>query len=93
LGIKDDKAQQIDLIKQFELDDAFSFKYFQIKNYAITLPDGFIPTTLLVELHSSDNRPDKITERIDWQDIWQAEKSPNKPFGTPTKTQPEKGPD
>lgn len=72
LGIKDDKAQQIDLIKQFELDPEFSFKYFQIKNYAITLPDGFIPTTLLVELHSQENRPTTVTERIAWQDIWQA---------------------
>jgi len=83
LGIRDDKAQQIDLIKQFELDNVFSFKYFQIKNYAITLPDGFIPTTLLVELHSSDNRPEKMTDRIDWQDIWQDEQSLKKPADTP----------
>ncbi len=72
MGIKDDKAEQIDLIKQFELDNNFSFKYFQIKNYAITLPDGFIPTTLLVELQSKDNRPNTVTERIAWQDVWQA---------------------
>lgn len=72
LGIRDDKAHQIDLIKQFELDNEFSFKYFQIKNYAITLPDGFIPTALLVELHSKDNRPTTVTERIAWQDVWQS---------------------
>lgn len=75
LGISNDKAKQIDLIQQFELDNQFSFKYFEIKNYAITLPDGFIPTALLVELHSQDNRPEKITERIAWQDIWQADTS------------------
>ncbi|MFV0542760.1 DUF6776 family protein [Marinicella pacifica] len=72
LGIQNDKAHQIDLIKQFELDNHFSFKYFQIKNYAITLPDGFIPTTLLVELQSDDNRPKIVTERLAWQDVWQA---------------------
>jgi|SRR5690554_6622260 len=70
-GIENDKAKSLDLVKQFALDDAFSFKYFQIKNYAITLPEGFIPTSLLVELHSKDNRPSKVTERIAWQDVWQ----------------------
>lgn len=71
LGITDNKANQIDLVKQFDLDNQFSFKYFQIKNYAITLPDGFIPTALLVELHSQDNKPKTVTDRIAWQDIWQ----------------------
>lgn len=89
LGIRDDKAQQIDLIEQFKLDNAFSFKYFQIKNYAITLPDGFIPTLLLVELHSPDNRPEKITERIDWQDIWQAENNLPIPTDKTAETQTE----
>ncbi len=70
-GIENDKAKSLDLIKQFALDDTFAFKYFQIKNYAITLPEGFIPTSLLVELHSKDNRPTKVTERIAWQDVWQ----------------------
>ncbi|KAA3638306.1 MAG: hypothetical protein DWP95_12880 [Proteobacteria bacterium] len=73
LGISDDQAKQIDLIKQFDLDNGFSFKYFEIKNYAITLPDGFIPTAILVELHSQDNRPTTVTERIAWQDVWQAD--------------------
>jgi len=89
LGIRDDKAQQIDLIDQFKLDNTFSFKYFEIKNYAITLPDGFIPTALLVELNSSDNRPSKITERIDWQDIWQIKNNLQVPSDTTTETQTE----
>ncbi len=91
LGIRDDKAHQIDLIKQFDLDNTFFFKYFEIKNYAITLPDGFIPTTLLVELHSEDNRPKKITERIDWQTIWQTDTGLPKTTDTPTETQTQKG--
>lgn len=90
LGIQNDKAQQIDLIETFKLDNTFSFKYFEIKNYAITLPDGFIPTTLLVELHSKDNRPEKMTERIDWQGIWQTESKLQQPDKALTTTQPEK---
>ena len=69
-GIVEGQGQVLDLVDQFKLDDAYSFKYFQIKKYTISLPKGFIPTTLLVELQSNNKRQSAITETFDWSEIW-----------------------
>ena len=66
-GIQDDKGQTIDLVKKFELENNFEFKYFQIKKYTISLPKGFNPTLLLVELQSKNKTV--VTEQFQWNDI------------------------
>jgi len=68
-GIQSDNTTSIDLTKQFKLDESFEFKYYQINKYTISLPTGFNPTELLVELHSRNNRPKNISQRFHWQDI------------------------
>ncbi len=68
-GIRDDKGESIDLVEQFELNNAFEFKYFQIKKFTISLPKGFNPTTLLVELKSSNKKEKVISELFQWSEI------------------------
>jgi len=68
-GVKQNKGEVINLIEQFKLDDDFEFKYFQIKKYTFSLPKGFNPTTLLVELKSTTNRKKVITEQFQWSEI------------------------
>jgi hypothetical protein len=68
-GIKEDKGNEIDLIKQFNLDNQFSFKYFQVKKYTISLPNGFNPTKLLVELQDKDKKQKAVSEQFLWSDI------------------------
>ncbi|MCX7552405.1 hypothetical protein OS175_00820 [Marinicella sp. S1101] len=65
-GIKDDAGQTIDLVEQFDLENDFEFKYFQIKKYAFSLPKGFNPTMLLVELKSNKK---VISEEFQWSEI------------------------
>ncbi len=66
-GIQDDAGQTIDLVEQFDLTNEFEFKYFQIKKYTISLPKGFNPTVLLVELKSKNKKV--ISEQFQWLDI------------------------
>ena len=66
-GIKDEVGQTINLVERFELENDFEFKYFQIKKYEISLPKGFNPTLLLVELQSRNKTV--VTEQIQWGDI------------------------
>lgn len=66
-GIQGDQVQEIDLVEQFKLKNEYEFKYFQIKKYTISLPKGFIPTTLLVELQSKNKKV--ISELFQWSDI------------------------
>jgi len=68
-GIKDDSGEVIDLIDQYKLDDSYAFKYFQIKKYAISLPKGFNPTSLLVELHGKNKRQKMISEQFQWSEL------------------------
>jgi len=66
-GIQDEAGETINLVERFELENNFEFKYFQIKKYAISLPKGFNPTLLLVELQSKNKTV--VTEEIQWSDI------------------------
>lgn len=66
-GIQEDSGQTLDLVRQFELDNDFEFKYFQVKKYAISLPKGFNPTVLLVELKSRNKKT--VSEQFQWSDI------------------------
>ena len=66
-GIQGDEGQEIDLVEQFKLKNEYEFKYFQIKKYTISLPKGFIPTTLLVELQSKNKKV--ISELFQWSEI------------------------
>lgn len=68
-GIKEDKGETIDLVDQFQLDNQYEFKYFQIKKYTISLPKGFNPTTLLVELNGKGRKPKVISELFQWSEI------------------------
>ncbi len=68
-GIQEEQGKILDLVEQFKLDDAFEFKYFQVKKYAITLPKGFNPTMLLVELNPKGSRQKTVTEQFQWSDI------------------------
>lgn len=68
-GIQEDKGKVLDLIEQFKLDGTFEFKYFQVKKYVFTLPEGFIPTTLLVELNPSSKRQKAVSEQFQWSEI------------------------
>ncbi|WP_223788135.1 DUF6776 family protein [Marinicella meishanensis] len=70
-GIQDEVGQSIDLVEQFQLDEAFEFKYFQIKKYTISLPKGFNPTTLLVELKPKQKKQDVVSELFQWSEIFQ----------------------
>lgn len=72
-GIQDDQGQSIDLIEQFQLDEAFEFKYFQIKKYTISLPKGFNPTTLLVELKPKQKKQEVVSELFQWSEIFQVD--------------------
>lgn len=67
-GIKNDKGEQIDLVNQFKLNNDYEFKYFQIKKYTISLPKGFNPTTLLVELKGKNKQV--ISELFQWSEIF-----------------------
>lgn len=66
-GIQDGQGEEIDLVKQFMLKNSYEFKYFQIKKYTISLPKGFIPTTLLVELQGKNKKV--ISELFQWSEI------------------------
>ncbi len=66
-GIQGEEGQTINLIERFELENNFEFKYFQIKKYTISLPKGFNPTLLLVELQSKNKTV--VTEQFQWNDI------------------------
>ncbi len=66
-GIQGDQGEEIDLVEQFKLNNGYEFKYFQIKKYTISLPKGFNPTTLLVELQSKNKAV--VTEQFQWSDI------------------------
>lgn len=66
-GVQDAEGKTLDLIELFELDNDFEFKYFEIKKYAISLPKGFIPTLLLVELQSKNKMV--VSEQFQWADI------------------------
>lgn len=66
-GIQAGKGEEIDLIKQFKLNNDYEFKYFQVKKYTISLPNGFNPTTLLVELKGKNKQT--ISELFQWSDV------------------------
>lgn len=66
-GIQDDSGKTLNLVEQFELENDFEFKYFQVKKYAISLPKGFNPTVLLVELKSRNKKT--VSEQFQWSDI------------------------
>ncbi len=66
-GILGDGGEEIDLIEQFKLNDEFEFKYFQIKKYTISLPKGFNPTTLLVELKVKSKQV--VSEQFQWSEL------------------------
>lgn len=66
-GIQQDSGSTLDLVEQFELDNAFEFKYFQVKKYAISLPKGFNPTVLLVELKRRNKNT--VSEQFQWSEI------------------------
>ncbi len=68
-GIQDEQGKILDLVEQFKLDDSFEFKYFQVKKYTISLPKGFNPTMLLVELNPKSSREKTVTEQFQWSDI------------------------
>jgi len=70
-GIQDESGQSIDLVEQFQLDNGFEFKYFQIKRYTISLPKGFNPTTLLVELKPKKKKQEVVTEQFQWSEVFQ----------------------
>lgn len=66
-GIQDGEGQKIDLIKQFKLNNDYEFKYFQVKKYTISLPKGFNPTTLLVELKGKNKQ--EVSELFQWSEL------------------------
>jgi len=68
-GIADEQGKVIDLMEQFKLDDEYEFKYFQLKKYTISLPKGFIPTTLLVELDPSQRNGAKVSTTYQWSEL------------------------
>jgi hypothetical protein len=68
-GIQNEQGKILDLVEQFKLNDAFEFKYFQVKKYTISLPKGFNPTMLLVELNPKSSRQKTVTEQFQWSDI------------------------
>lgn len=68
-GVQDDQGKSLNLMAQFELDDEFEFKYFQVKKYAFTLPKGFIPTMLLVELNPDSKKQKAVSEQFQWSEI------------------------
>ncbi|MGJ8661993.1 MAG: DUF6776 family protein [Marinicella sp.] len=68
-GITADKGDFIDLDEQFNLDNTFQFKYFQIKKFTISLPKGFNPTSLLVELQSKNKKQEVVSELFQWSEI------------------------
>lgn len=68
-GIQDEQGEILDLVDQFKLDSGFEFKYFQVKKYTISLPKGFNPTKLLVELNPKSSRLKTVTEQFQWSDI------------------------
>ena len=74
-GIVDEKGDTLNLTQQFSLGNQFSLKYFQVLNFSIKIPEGFKPTTLLVELESKNNKPRTISEQFEWSAITQTETS------------------
>ncbi len=69
-GIQQDKGVELDLIEQFKLNNVYEFKYFQVINYIIKLPEGFNPTALSVELQGSGRNSKVITESFLWSDVF-----------------------
>lgn len=68
-GIQEGQGEILNLIDQFKLNDVFEFKYFQVKKYTISLPKGFNPTMLLVELNPKGKQQKAVTEQFLWSDI------------------------
>ncbi len=68
-GIKEEQGLVLDLIDQYKLDNNYAFKYFEVKKYTISLPKGFNPTSLLVELHSKNKRQKMVSEQIQWAEL------------------------
>lgn len=69
VGIQDESGKQIDLMDQFALNDRFEFQYFQVLDYSVQLPQGFIPTRLLVKLSGKGLKPKTVTEEFQWSQI------------------------
>lgn len=69
VGIQDEAGKELDLMDQFALSDQFEFQYFQILDYTIQLPEGFIPTRLLVKLSGKNLKPKVVTEEFQWSQI------------------------
>lgn len=70
-GIVGEKGKTINLTKNFTLNRQFKFKYFQILNFSIKLPEDFNPTVLLVNLYSKSNTPKNISQQFNWHNILQ----------------------
>ncbi|TDR23428.1 hypothetical protein C8D91_0289 [Marinicella litoralis] len=68
-GITEQTGTVIDLVEQYKLDNDYAFKYFEIKKYTISLPKGFNPTTLLVELHGKNKRQKVVSEQFQWSEL------------------------
>ncbi len=68
-GIKDQSGVVLDLVDQYKLDDSYAFKYFQVKKYTISLPKGFNPTMLLVELEGKNKKQKTVSEQFQWPEL------------------------
>lgn len=68
-GIKDQSGEVLNLVDQYKLENSYAFKYFQVKKFTISLPKGFNPTTLLVELHGKNKRQKTVSEQFQWSEL------------------------
>lgn len=66
-GVKNEKKTSfsIDLKQQ----NKYKFKYFQTFNYEISLPEGFKPVRLVVELTPSSKKAKKIQQSYEWDEL------------------------
>lgn len=72
-GIRDGVAQSFDLEQLAddggigELD--YGFRYFQGLEQSITLPDGFEPATVEIEIWPTEPRGDPVTQSFSWAEV------------------------
>lgn len=70
-GIENETGKTLDLTNQFDLEQSFKLKYFQVMNFTIKIPSGFNPSTLGVKLSSKNNKPNTIESQFEWSKITQ----------------------
>jgi len=71
-GLHNGEPKQLNVSKLMgnaKLDMSLRFKYFQTIEGDMVLPEGFVPSSVLVDLHPSGRDQNAITQTFNWMEI------------------------